>query len=135
MASVPVGEGSGTAGSEPLARRIVALFRPYRARVGLIVAVIVISSGLSVVGALLIKVVFDKALFPKGGPNVPLLVELVAALSAIPIITGLLNIVQTYFTNWVGNRVLRDLRDQLFGHLERLSLAFFTAAGTGAVQL
>jgi len=136
MASAPVSDGSAaSAGSGgKLGRRIVALFRPYRARIALVFAVIVISSGLSVVGALLIKVVFDKALFPKGGPNVPLLVELVAVLIAIPIITGLLNIVQTYFTNWVGNRVLRDLRDQLFGHLERLSLAFFTATRTGEVQ-
>jgi ABC-type multidrug transport system fused ATPase/permease subunit len=94
----------------------VALFGPYRERVTLVFVVIVVSSGLSVVGALLIKVVFDKALFPPGGPNIPLLVELVAALIAIPILTGVLNIVQTYFTNWVGNRVLRDLRDRLFGH-------------------
>jgi ATP-binding cassette subfamily B protein len=134
MASVPVGEGFGSAGSGRLGRRIVALFRPYRARVGFIVAVIVVSSGLSVVGALLIKVVFDKALFPRGGPNLHLLFELVAVLIAIPIITGVLNIVQTYYTNWVGNRVMRDLRDRLFGHLERMSLAFFTGTRTGEVQ-
>jgi ATP-binding cassette, subfamily B, bacterial len=117
-----------------LGRRIVALFAPYRARVLLVFVVIVVSSALSVVGALLIKVVFDKALFPPGGPNLTLLVELVGALIAIPILTGLLNIVQTYYTNWIGNRVLRDLRDRLFGHLERMSLAFFTATRTGEVQ-
>jgi ATP-binding cassette, subfamily B, bacterial len=135
MSTVPVGERSaGAVGSGPLWRRIVGLFRPYRARVGLIVAVIVASSGLSVVGALLIKVVFDKALFPPGGPNLRLLFELVAVLIAIPIVTGVLNIVQTYYTNWVGNRVMRDLRDRLFGHLERMSLAFFTGTRTGEVQ-
>ncbi len=95
---------------------------------------ILVSSGLSVVGALLIKVVFDKALFPHGGPNLTLLYELVAVMIAIAIIIAVLNIVQTYFTNWVGNRVMRDLRDRLFGHLERLSLAFFTSARTGEVQ-
>jgi ATP-binding cassette subfamily B protein len=135
MSTVTTGDGpAGAARGGPLWRRIVALFRPYRARVGLIVAVIVVSSGLSVVGALLIKVVFDKALFPPGGPNLPLLFELVAVLVAIPIVTGVLNIVQTYYTNWVGNRVMRDLRDRLFGHLERMSLAFFTATRTGEVQ-
>ncbi len=135
MSTVPAGDGSaGAAGSGPLWRRIVALFRPYRARVGLIVTVIVVSSGLSVVGALLIKVVFDKALFPPGGPNLPLLFGLVAVLVAIPVVTGVLNIVQTYYTNWVGNRVMRDLRDRLFGHLERMSLAFFTGTRTGEVQ-
>src|SRR3954471_21106863 len=117
-----------------LGGRVVALFAPYRGRLALVLAVIVISSGLSVVGALLVKVVFDKALFPPGGPDLTLLFELVAALIAIPILTGLLNIVQTYYTNWIGNRVLRDLRDRLFGHLERMSLAFFTATRTGEVQ-
>ena len=125
---------SDSAQGPKLGRRIVSLFEPYRARVGLIVAVIVVSSGLSVVGALLIKVVFDKALFPRGGPNLSLLFELVAVLIAIPIVTGVLNIVQTYYTNWVGNRVMRDLRDRLFGHLERMSLAFFTGTRTGEVQ-
>ena len=124
----------GTASGGKLRGRILALFRPYRWRIALVLAVIVVSSGLSVVGALLIKVVFDKALFPPGGPNLPLLFELVAVLIAIPIVTGVLNIVQTYYTNWVGNRVMRDLRDRLFGHLERMSLAFFTGTRTGEVQ-
>ena len=125
---------SVSARSDRLGWRILALFRPYRARVSLIVAVILVSSVLSVVAALLIKVVFDKALFPPGGPNLTLLFELVAVLLAIPIVTGVLNVVQTYLTNWVGNRVMRDLRDRLFGHLERMSLAFFTGTRTGEVQ-
>src|SRR5580698_3520502 len=135
MISADEGDGlSGSAAGGKLRGRILALFRPYRWRIVLVLAVIVVSSVLSVIGALLIKVMFDKALFPRGGPNVRLLIELVAALIAIPLLTGVLNIVQTYYTNWVGNRVLRDLRDRLFGHLERLSLAFFTATRTGEVQ-
>jgi ATP-binding cassette, subfamily B, bacterial len=135
MTDAAVNGGSNEVRAETsLSRRIVALFGPYRWRVGLIAAVILVSSGLSVVGALLIKVVFDKALFPRGGPNLTLLYELVAALIAIAIITAVLNIVQTYFTNWVGNRVMRDLRDRLFGHLEQMSLSFFTRTRTGEVQ-
>jgi ATP-binding cassette subfamily B protein len=100
MSSVSEGEWSGVGDrSGKLGRRIVALFGPYRARVALVFVVIIVSSGLSVVGALLIKVVFDKALFPPGGPNIPLLVELVATLIAIPILTGVLNIVQTYYSH------------------------------------
>jgi ATP-binding cassette subfamily B protein len=129
-----VSAAASTPGGGELWRRIVALFRPYRTRLLVILVVILVSSALSVIGALLIKVMFDKALFPRGGPNLPLLFELVGALIAIPIITGVLNIVQTYFTNWVGNRVLRDLRDRLFGHLEQMSLAFFTGTRTGEVQ-
>ncbi len=134
QSSVTASQSSVTASSSPLGRRIIALFRPYRARVSLIAVVILVSSVLSSVSALLIKVVFDKALFPRGGPNLTLLFELVAVLILIPIGTGALNIVQTYYTNWVGNRVMRDLRDRLFGHLERMSLAFFTETRTGEVQ-
>ena len=72
-----------TPSGRSLGPRIVALFAPYRGRLALVLAVIVISSGLSVVGALLVKVVFDKALFPPGGPDLPLLFELVAALRVL----------------------------------------------------
>jgi hypothetical protein len=48
-------------------------------------------------------------------------------LIAIPIVNGVLNVAQAYLTEVVGNRVLQELRNRLFEHLERLSLAFYTA--------
>ena len=114
--------------------RIIALFRPYRAQLGPIVAAIVVSSALSVVSALLVRAVFDDALFASGGPDVGLLELLVAALVAIPLVTGVLSVAQTYLTNVVGNKVMQDLRDRLFAHLEQLSLAFYTATRSGEVQ-
>jgi ATP-binding cassette subfamily B protein len=114
--------------------RIIALFRPYRARLALIVGAILVSSALSVVSALLVRAVFDDALFVSGGPDVGLLELLVAALVAIPIVNGVLSVAQTYLTNVVGNKVMQDLRDRLFAHLEQLSLAFYTATRSGEVQ-
>ena len=114
--------------------RIIALFRPYRAQLALIVAAILVSSALSVVSALLVRAVFDDALFASGGPDVALLELLVAALVAIPLVTGVLSVAQTYLTNVVGNKVMQDLRDRLFAHLEQLSLAFYTATRSGEVQ-
>src|SRR5579875_3590436 len=126
---------SSEAGEEPrLGRRIVALFAPYRATLGGIGAMILTSSVLSVVSALLVRDVFNEALFVRGGPDLGKLYPLVAALVAIPIINGVLNVGQTWLTEIVGNRVLRDLRDRLFAHLERLSLAFYTATRSGEVQ-
>jgi ATP-binding cassette, subfamily B, bacterial len=119
-----------------LGRRIITLFRPYRLQLTLIMAMILLTSGLSVISALLIRTVFDRALFPYGesGPNLELLYWLVGVLVFIPIFSGVLNVAQTYLTNVVGNRVMRDLRDALFSHLQRLSLAFFTSTRTGEVQ-
>ncbi len=117
-----------------LGRRIVRLFRPHRGTLAVIVAMILISSLLSVIGALLVRRVFDHALFVRGGPDLGVLYPLVGALIAIPIVNGVLNVGQTWLTEIVGNRVLEQLRNQLFEHLERLSLAFYTATRSGEVQ-
>jgi ATP-binding cassette subfamily B protein len=126
---------NSAAGEQPrLGRRIVALFAPYRGTLAAIGAMIITSSVLSVIGALLVRDVFNEALFVRGGPDLGKLYPLVAGLMAIPIINGVLNVGQTWLTEIVGNRVLRDLRDRLFAHLERLSLAFYTATRSGEVQ-
>ena len=117
-----------------LGPRIVRLFRPHRGVLALIVAMILVTSLLSVIGALLVRRVFDSALFVSGGPDLGALYPLVAALIAIPIVNGVLNVAQTYLTEVVGNRVLEELRNRLFEHLERLSLAFYTATRSGEVQ-
>src|SRR6201990_3129998 len=113
---------------------IIPLFRPQRGTLTVIVVMILITSGLSVVGALLVRRVFDHALFVSGGPDLAALYPLVAALIAIPIVNGVLNVAQAYLTEVVGNRVLQELRNRLFEHLERLSLAFYTATRSGEVQ-
>src|ERR1700754_644798 len=117
-----------------LGRRIVGLFRPHRGVLALILVMILLTSLLSVISALLVRRVFDQALFVQGGPDLGALYPLVAALIAIPIVNGVLNVAQTYLTEVVGNRVLQELRNQLFAHLERLSLAFYTATRSGEVQ-
>src|SRR5690349_14586804 len=107
-----------------LGRRIVRLFRPHRGALALIVAMILVTSVLSVISALLVRRVFDHALFVRGGPDLSALYPLVAALIVIPIVNGVLNVAQAYLTEVVGNRVLQELRYRLFVHLEQLSLTF-----------
>src|ERR1700751_5411472 len=114
--------------------RIVRLFRPHRGALALIVGMILISSALSVISALLVRRVFDHALFVRGGPDLGVLYPLVAALVAIPSVNGVLSVGQTWLTEVVGNRVLQELRNRLFEHLEQLSLAFYTATRRGEVQ-
>src|SRR6201991_3477722 len=117
-----------------LGLRIVRLFGPHRGSLTLIVVMILLTSVFSVVSALLVRRVFDDALFVPGGPDLGALYPLVAALIAIPIVNGVLNVAQAYLTEVVGNRVLQELRNRLFEHLERLSLAFYTATRSGEVQ-
>jgi ATP-binding cassette subfamily B protein len=124
----------GPALRKRLVKRIVFLFRPYRGRTALILVSILVTSGLGIVNPLLIQVVFDDALFAEGGPNLGLLYALVGVMVAIPIVSGLLGVGQTYLTNIVGNRVMQDLRDRLYAHLQSMPLAFFTGTRTGEIQ-
>ena len=115
--------------------RIAASFRPYRAKVAIVGLLILFSAGLGVVNPLLIRVVFDSALFPPGGsPDLHLLWILAGVMASVTVVTSSVGIVQTYLTNTVGQRVMRDLRDRLFRHLQSLSLGFFTGTRTGEIQ-
>lgn len=121
--------------TEPLVPRIVAAFRPYSGRVTLVGLLILLTAGLGVVNPVLIQVVFDRALFPESGtPDLDLLWLLAGVMAGITVITGGLGIVQTYLTNLIGQRVMRDLRDTLYRHLQSLSLGFFTGTRTGEIQ-
>ncbi len=116
------------------ARRVVPLFRPYRAKVAIVVGLIVLTSTIGIVNPLLIQAVFNKALFVRGGPKLHLLYILVSIMAAVPIVNGAIGILQTYETTKVGQLVMRDLRDRLYSHLQTLSLAFFTNTKTGEIQ-
>ena len=118
----------------PLLRRIGGLFHPYRRELWVIASLIVITSGLGVVSPLLLKVVFDRALFVSGGPRLGLLYVLLALMVASTVVSALVGIWQNYLTTAVGQRVLRDLRTRLYSHLQSLSLRFFTATRTGDIQ-
>ncbi|MDE2780714.1 MAG: ABC transporter ATP-binding protein [Chloroflexota bacterium] len=119
----------------PLVPRIMGTFRPYSGRITLVGLLILVTAGLGVVNPVLIQVVFDQALFPEsGGPDLGLLWVLAGVMAGVTVVTGGLGIVQTYWTNLVGQRVMRDLRDTLYRHLQSLSLGFFTDTRTGEIQ-
>ncbi len=116
-------------------RRVARLFVPYKWQVGLVVVAILGSSGLGVANPLLTKVVFDRALFPAhGGRDLHLLYLLVGLMVAIPIVSSLISVGQTYVTTVVGQKVMQDLRNRLYEHLQSMSLRFFTATRTGELQ-
>jgi ATP-binding cassette subfamily B protein len=117
-----------------LVPRVVSLFRPYRGRVGVLALLILTSSAIGVINPLLTKNVFDNALFPQGGPDLTLLYTLVGAMIVIALVGAALGVGQTYFGSIVGQRVMQDLRDRLYSHLQRMSLRFFTGTRTGEIQ-
>src|SRR5918999_5688407 len=116
-------------------RRVARTFRPYRSQVGLVAVAIVVTSALGVINPLLIKAVFDGALFcgPEC-PNLGLLYFYVGLMVAVPVVTAVIGVGQTYLANVVGMRVMQDLRNDLYTHLQGMPLRFFTATRTGEIQ-
>jgi ATP-binding cassette subfamily B protein len=111
--------------------RILRLFRPYRGRLGAVLGLIVVSSGISMLNPFLLRDVLDEGIFKH---NTTLLTELVLAMIAIAIATGAFGVWQTYISNSVGQRVMHDLRAAVYRRLQLMSLAFFTRTRTGEVQ-
>lgn len=117
-------------------RRIAATFRPYRRKVGLVAALILVTSGLGLINPLLIKVVFEDVILADGDPSdrLRLLLIVGAAMIVTPVVSGSLGLWQTYSSNLVGQNVMQDIRNSLYSHLQKMSLRFFTSTRTGEIQ-
>jgi ATP-binding cassette subfamily B protein len=112
-------------------KRVAALFRPYRVRLGGLLTLIFLAAGLGVISPFLLRRILDNAYPHKDTRE---LILLVAGMIALSIITGALGVAQTWISNIVGQQVMHDLRAAVYAHLQRMSLAFFTRTRTGEVQ-
>jgi ATP-binding cassette, subfamily B, bacterial len=112
-------------------RRIGRLFTPYRWSLAIVVAIIVASSVVAMASPFLLRAVLDDALPQQ---NVNLLVWLVVGMVAVAALTAALGVVQTWISTRVGQQVMHRLRTDVFSHLHKQSIAFFTRTRTGEVQ-
>jgi ATP-binding cassette subfamily B protein len=112
-------------------RRIGRLFTPHRAQLAVVTAIIVVSSVIAMASPFLLREVIDVAL---PGRDTTLLVWLVLGMVAVAAVTSALGVIQTWISTTVGQRVMHRLRTEVFSHLHRQSIAFFTRTRTGEVQ-
>ncbi len=112
-------------------RRITAFFRPYVWQVAVVLVAILVTSLLGIINPLLLGVLIDQVIVGQDYSNLNLYVGLMIV---IPIISGLIGVGQTYLSNIVGQRVMQDLRNALYVHLQRMPLRWFTETRTGEIQ-
>ncbi|MDV3221135.1 ABC transporter ATP-binding protein [Intrasporangium sp.] len=111
--------------------RVAALFAPHRTPIAVVTAIIVVISVISVAQPFLLRIVIDDALPHQ---DVGLLVKAVGGMLAVTVVAQLLGVVQTWMTTSVGQRVLHGLRTDVFRHLQRQAMAFFTRTRGGEIQ-
>ncbi|MBI2781501.1 MAG: ABC transporter ATP-binding protein [Chloroflexi bacterium] len=112
-------------------RRIVAFFRPYRAKVGVVLVAILLTSFVGLINPILLKLLIDVAIPQRDWGLLNLFVGLMIVL---PIVSGLIGVGQSYLNNIIGQNVMHDLRTALYAHLQKMPLRFFTETRTGEIQ-
>jgi ATP-binding cassette subfamily B protein len=112
-------------------RRIGGLFTAHRLSLTLVVLIIVASSIIGMASPFLLRAVIDQAL-PHA--DLTLLIRLVLGMVAVAAVTAALGVVQTWISTSVGQQVMHRLRADVFTHLQRQSIGFFTRTRAGEVQ-
>ncbi|WP_407566589.1 ABC transporter ATP-binding protein [Streptomyces sp. 184] len=112
-------------------RRVFRLFGPYRRSLGFVGVLVVASSLVSLVNPFLIREIMDVAL-PEGRTG--LLAVLALGMVVVAVVVSSFGVLQTYVSAKVGQRVMHDLRTDVYANLQRMSLGFFTRTRTGEVQ-
>ena len=112
-------------------RRLLGLFRPYRAALAAVLALIALGAVAGVVSPFLIRAIVDHAL---PGRDLSLLIWCALGLVATTLVSNALNVTQSTLSTRVGQSVMHDLRVAVYAHLQRMGLGFFTRTRTGEVQ-
>jgi ABC-type multidrug transport system fused ATPase/permease subunit len=111
-------------------RGLLALLRPYRSRTILMFIALVAGTAAALAPPPLAKLAIDEGIVP--GDLSTLTLVVVAFLVSALVYWGA-TYVQTYLVGWVGQRVLQDLRIQLFAHLQTLSVGFYSRRQAGVL--
>jgi subfamily B ATP-binding cassette protein MsbA len=108
--------------------RLYQVLEPYRSRLAIAMVGMIVVAGFNAVQAYMVKPLLDEIFVNK---DAVLLNILPLALLAIFLIKGVFYFIYSYLLEWVGQCVIRDLRNRIYQHLNRLSLTFFYQNPTG----
>jgi ATP-binding cassette subfamily B protein len=114
-----------------LLRRLLRYLTPYRGRVAAALVLLVVESTTQLAGPWLTKIALDQAIPAR---DVDFLLLLTAAYALSLLVGFVCEYGQTLLTTWLGQRVMFDLRTEIFGHLQRLSLRYFDRNPVGRLM-
>jgi ABC-type multidrug transport system fused ATPase/permease subunit len=119
-----------TSGRGRKLRGVLVLLRPYRGRVVAMFAALLVATGATLAPPPLAKLAIDDGITP--GDETVLYWTVAAFLVSALLLWGA-TWIQTYLVGWVGQRALQDLRIEVFGHLQRLSIGFYSRRQSGVL--
>lgn len=110
--------------------RILFFAKPYKVELFIFLIAVVIDATLVVATPLLLRTLIDKGVVPH---NSALVLKLALIVGLIAVGDALLNLASRWFSSRIGEGLIFDLRTQVFAHVQRQSIAFFTRTQTGAL--
>lgn len=125
-------DSSGSSSNSPsLWRRLFRYLRPYWHWALLSLVLTLTVTALSLLPPKLMQLLLDKAIPQK---SLKLLWQLSVLLLAVYLVNTALSFIRTYLMSWLGQKVLYDMRSELYQHLQRLSLSFYDNHRTGQLM-
>ena len=111
-------------------KRIGIFAKPYKVSIIIFLITVVIDSVLVIASPLLLRTLIDKGIVPKDSA---LVTKLALLVGAIAILDALFSMIGRWFSSRIGEGLIFDLRTQVFEHVQKQSIAFFTRTQTGAL--
>jgi ATP-binding cassette subfamily B protein len=111
-------------------RRIAAYARPYRVHLAVFLLATSVDAVITVVNPLLLRDIIDHGILAR---NDRVVILIAVAVAAVAIFDAFLGFVIRWFSARIGEGLIYDLRTQVFNHVQRQPIAFFTRAQTGSL--
>jgi ATP-binding cassette subfamily B protein len=111
-------------------KRIIGYATPYKKQIFFFLITVIIDAILIISTPLILRKLIDDAVIPK---NAALVTQLALAVGGLAVLDALFNVIGRWFSARIGEGLIFDLRTQLFSHVQRQSVAFFTRTQTGAL--
>ena len=111
-------------------RRIAGYARPYRVHLAVFLLATAVDAVLTVVNPLLLRDIIDNGILTR---NERVVIVLACVVAAVAIFDAVLGFVIRWFSARIGEGLIYDLRTQVFDHVQRQPIAFFTRAQTGSL--
>src|SRR5271157_4350466 len=111
-------------------RRIISYAKPYKLYLSLFLFATVLDALITVVNPLLLRAIIDKGIL---GHNEALVIALAGTVAAVAVFDAFLSFVTRWYSARIGEGLIYDLRTEVFSHVQRQPIAFFTRTQTGSL--
>ena len=114
----------------PLLKRIFSYLLPYWKQLAVVLLCIIVSSVFGLLPSVLTGRIIDEGLI---GQNMKMLIILILASLGVSFASNLIGVGESYLNSWISQHITFDLRNKMYGHLQKMSQGFFTSNNQGDI--